>query len=66
VVWHYLLRVVTHFCRHRNLGAAFRAVPFEVEARAFETGGWGRPPDKRNEAGTPLAPRRGQGGAGRG
>lgn len=40
VVLHYVFHITTHFCRHRNLRTAFREVPFEVEARAFEAGGW--------------------------
>ena len=36
VFLHYLLHVGKNLCRFRNFGRAFREVPFEVEARAFE------------------------------
>jgi len=38
VVFHYLFHVGKNCCRYWNLGKAFREVPFEVEAREFETG----------------------------
>ena len=36
VILHYLFHVGKNLCRFRNFGKAFRAVPFEVEAREFE------------------------------
>jgi len=36
VFWHYLRYGVAHFVRCRDLGEAFREIPFEREARAFE------------------------------
>ena len=36
VVLHYLYHVSRNYCRLRSFGAAFRAVPFEVEARDYE------------------------------
>ena len=40
VVLHYLYHVARNYCRLRSFGAAFRAVPFEVEARDYEAGQW--------------------------
>ena len=36
VLMHYVFHVAGNLCQSRNLGAAFREVPFEVEAREFE------------------------------
>jgi len=36
VVLHYLFYLVVNMVRYRNFGMAFKAVPFEIEARGFE------------------------------
>lgn len=36
VVMHYLFYLIVNMVKYRNLGHAFEAVPFEVEARNFE------------------------------
>ena len=44
VILHYLRHGIGHLIRTRDLGAAFRDVPFEVEARAYERICFGQAP----------------------